>query len=285
MHTFVLSIVFSVLVSVFLKLARRQQIDVAQAIASGYIMAAALCFGLFRPSVGALLAQPLAGWGVLAALGVLLPAIFLVMAAAVHHAGIVLSDTAQRLSLVLPLGAAFLLFGERAGSKKIAGIGLALCALGFLLHRPSRADTQSASDRRALFALLGVWVGYGTIDILFKTMAKLGAEFTNTLFFTFLLAMLLLFGWLLTRPNTRWDPRSLASGMLLGALNFGNIYFYIRAHQLFPDQPTLVFAAMNIGVISLGALVGAGVFRERLTRLNLAGIMLAIGAIILLFPE
>ena len=70
-----------------------------------------------------------------------------------------------------------------------------------------------------------------------------------------------------------------------GGLNFGNIFFYIRAHQYFPDDPTLVFASMNIGVISLGALVGAGFFHERLSRVNMIGIGLAIGAIVLLFPK
>jgi hypothetical protein len=85
--------------------------------------------------------------------------------------------------------------------------------------------------------------------------------------------------------RTAWHGRSLASGILLGALNFGNIYFYIRAHQTFPDNPTLVFAAMNIGVISIGTLVGAGLFRERLSAVNVAGIALAIGAIVLLFPR
>jgi hypothetical protein len=94
-----------------------------------------------------------------------------------------------------------------------------------------------------------------------------------------------MFLWLLTAGRTAWDPRSLASGLLLGALNFGNIYFYIRAHQAFPHNPTLVFAAMNIGVISVGTLVGAGVFRERLRWIHVGGIALALGAIVLLFPR
>src|SRR5690606_28194267 len=111
--------------------------------------------------------------------------------------------------------------------------------------------------------LLGVWLGYGTIDILFKQLAKSGAAFSSSLLLSFILAAVLMFTWLGLRQTTIWSSRSLASGLLLGLLNFGNIYFYIRAHQTFPDNPTLVFSAMNIGVISVGTLVGAWVFRER----------------------
>jgi hypothetical protein len=38
------------------------------------------------------------------------------------------------------------------------------------------------------------------------------------------------------------------------AFNFGNILFYLKAHQAFADNPSTVFAAMNMGVIILGVL-------------------------------
>ena len=36
-------------------------------------------------------------------------------------------------------------------------------------------------------------------------------------------------------------------------------------------EPALVFASMNMGVIILGTLVGAGLFKEKLTRSNVLG--------------
>ncbi|MGB6009433.1 EamA/RhaT family transporter [Castellaniella sp.] len=307
MHTLILSITFSVMVSVFLKLARRCQVRIEQAIAMNYVTACVLCLWLLRPPLESLGRQTPAAWVLLGLLGVLLPTVFLIMAAAVRQAGIVLSDTAQRLSLVIPILAAFLVFHEALSGLKGLGILLALGALACLLRRPAsapaRADarTDMLSDgpapsddgphgatahkgRLAWLTLLGVWAGYGTIDILFKQMARAGAGFTSTLLLSFALAAVLMGLWLLIR-RTHWHARSLAAGILLGALNFSNIYFYIRAHQTYPANPTLVFAAMNIGVISIGTLVGAGLFRERLSRTNLAGIGLALAAIVLLFPR
>jgi len=287
MHTLILSITFSVMVSVFLKLARRCDVRIEQAIAMNYVTACILCLWLLRPPLETLGRQTPAGWAVLVLLGVLLPSVFLIMAAAVRQAGIVLSDTAQRLSLIIPILAAFAVFHESLSSLKALGIALALGALACLLRRPGAAPAQAdraPTGRAVWLPLLGVWAGYGAIDILFKQMARTGAGFTGTLLLSFVLAAVLLGLWLAMR-RTAWHGRSLASGILLGALNFGNIYFYIRAHQTFPDNPTLVFAAMNIGVISIGTLVGAGLFRERLSAVNAAGIGLAIGAIVLLFPR
>ncbi|WP_322996333.1 EamA/RhaT family transporter [Castellaniella sp.] len=288
MHTLILSISFSVLVSVFLKLARHYRLQIEQAIFMNYVMACALCLWLLRPPLETLGQQTPTGWTILILLGVLLPSVFLIMATAVRQAGIVLSDTAQRLSLIVPIAAAFLIFNESPSGQKIIGIMLALAALACLLRRPRvPADsTAPASYTGRLFwlSLLGVWAGYGIIDILFKQMARTGSGFTSTLLLSFMLAGTLMGLWLVLRRTT-WDIRSLASGALLGGLNFSNIYFYIRAHQTYPENPTLVFAAMNIGVISVGALVGAGLFRERLSRTNLGGIALALIAIVLLFPR
>lgn len=287
MLTLVLSIACSVAVSVFLKLARRHAIQVDQAIAVNYLTASALCLALLRPDLSTVAHNTATAWWILALLGVLLPLVFLIMAGAVRQAGIVLSDAAQRLSLVIPLLAAFLVFGEAASSVKIAGIAIALLALACLLARPraATAGTGAHAGTAGMALLLGVWLGYGAIDILFKQLAKSGAAFSSSLLLSFVLAAMLMFAWLGLRRATAWSPRSLASGLLLGLLNFGNIYFYIRAHQTFPDNPTLVFSAMNIGVISVGTLVGAWVFRERLGRLNVLGIALALLAIVLLLPR
>ncbi|HUH60641.1 MAG TPA: DMT family transporter [Candidimonas sp.] len=283
MYTLIISIICSVAVSVLLKIARAKNIQVEQAIAVNYVVAAALCMLVLRPSPASLL-SPSTPWWVLIALGILLPTIFLAMAGAVRHAGIVLSDTAQRLSLFIPLIAAFVLFGESVSGSKLAGIAVALVALACLLVRPRQAAGGSGETRIAALLLLAVWVGYGTIDILFKQMAKSGAAFSSSLLVAFALAGALIFLHLILK-RTAWTRRNIVAGIALGLLNFGNIYFYIRAHQVFPENPTLVFSAMNIGVISAGTLVGAGLFKERLSWINVLGIVLAVSAIVILVPR
>jgi drug/metabolite transporter (DMT)-like permease len=274
-----LSVVCSVLVSVLLKLARRFDIDVGQAIAWNYVVAGALTALLLQPSL-ATLREPGAPWLALAALGILLPTIFLALAASVRHAGIVRSDAAQRLSLLLSLLAAFVLFGERLTAFKVLGIALGLIALLCMVWRGAR-HTAERGTAGWLYPLL-VFAGFGAIDILFKRVAQAGVPLGDSLQVMFALALVVAFAlqlWRRARGQTRFRMRSAWAGVLLGLANFGNILFYLRGHRALPQHPSLVFASMNLGVVALGALVGLLLFRERLSRLNLAGVALALLAI------
>lgn len=280
MYFIALAICCSVLVSVLLKLARRHDIDVGQAIAWNYVATSALTAWVFHPSLDAL-TRPDAPWLGFIGLGLLLPLIFLALGASVRHAGIVRSDAAQRLSLVVSLLAAFLLFGEVANPARLGGIALGLIALACMVWR---GRTDAGGGRAAWLWPLIVFAGFAAIDILFKRVAQAGTPFAASLQAMFALALVVAFAIQLGRRftgRTRFALRHAFAGLLLGLANFGNIVFYVRAHQALADRPSLVFAAMNLGVVALGALVGTLVFREKLSRLNLAGVALAVAAIAL----
>lgn len=283
MLNLILAILCSVSVSVLLKVARQRNLTISQAIAFNYIVALSLCWFLLKPDFKGLEftdfilqseSAPL-----FVALGLLLPSVFIIMAKAVELAGIVRADATQRLSLFLPVLAAFLLFSEALNLSKTLGIILAFIALFCLLNKPKQDNNVKA---QGLFALLGVWFGYGIIDILFKQVAKSGGAFPTTLFISFALAGCVMFIYLLLK-RTQWNTMSVLSGLLLGVLNFFNILFYIKAHQSFSTNPTFVFAGMNIGVICLGTVAGALVFKEKISKVNGVGIILGIGSVISLF--
>lgn len=274
----VLAICASVLVSIFLKVARAKNIDIAQAILVNYITAILLCVVLLKPDLSGGLSILGSGTFIFVALGVLLPSVFIIMAKAVNMVGIAKSDVAQRLALFLPILASFTIFGESLTLQKGLGIVLAFLALIALTFKPDIKHTNHVSIKNTALILGGVWLGYGVIDILFKQMAKLGNAFPNTLLISFILAFVLLLIYLIIQ-KTRWHSKSLMSGILLGVLNFCNILFYIKAHQAYKNDPTLVFAGMNIGVICLGAVVGLLIFKEKISKINGMGILLGIGAV------
>lgn len=269
------SICASVAVSILLKLARARGIDIAQAVAVNYPVCICLTFFLLTPELSMQTLQN--GWWLFAALGILLPSVFIFMGRAVGHIGIVKADAAQRLSLFLPIIAAFTLFGDRMTGVKAAGIVLAFAALLCLIGRGGQSR-----DARAPLWIFGVWAGYGVIDILFKQMAKMGGAFPATLFIAFVIAAIVIFAWLMLR-KTRFNLPSVLGGLLLGVLNFTNIFTYVRAHQVMKDNPSLVFTGMNVGVITLASILGWTVFGEKVTRRNLTGVGLAVLSIATLF--
>ena len=283
MFNLIIAVLCSVAVSVLLKVARKRHIEIQQAIAFNYIVALSLSWFLLKPDFKGLeftdfIAQS-ENTPIFLALGILLPSVFIIMSKAVEFAGIVRSDAAQRLSLFLPILAAFLIFHETLSQSKVVGIVLAFVGLFCLLSKPNQ---QSAVAFRGVLALVGVWFGYGIIDILFKQVAKSGGAFPTTLFIAFSLAACIMFIYLLFK-RTQWNVASFVGGIILGVLNFFNILFYIKAHQSFGSNPTLVFAGMNIGVICLGTITGALIFKEKISKVNWLGIVFSLCAIFCLY--
>ena len=275
-----IAVLCSVAVSVLLKVLRQRDIDIRQTIVAGYPVAFLLTWFLLKPDVSGMSALG-GAWVIIIALGVLLPAVFIVLGRAIAAVGMVATDAAQRLSLIIPIVAAFLLFGEVLTGTRIFGLLLGFLALGALIYRPQQRQINKQAKYTPLW-LFGVWAGYGIIDILFKQVAKQGAAFPLTLFISFGLAGLLLFIYLLI-VRVRWQGNALATGLLLGALNVGNIYAYIRAHQVLSESPSIVFTGMNVGVIAVATLIGVGVFKEQLNRVNILGLLLAIFCVAVLF--
>ncbi|AFC84560.1 transporter [Frateuria aurantia] len=275
-----LSVLFSVAVSALLKLAPARHIDLRQAIGWNYLAAAGLSAWLLHPSLD-LLHQSGTPWLALAALGVLLPAVFWIEGLAVQRAGMIRVEVAQRFSLLLSLLAAFAWLHQPMTTKATIGVVLGLSAVGCMLGQGRRAERTPHSGS-AWLALLGTWLGFGLIDLLFKQVAAAGAPFTSSLLVSFLLAALLaaivlpLLAW---RGRLQFGWRHAGAGLLLGLCNYANIYFYVRAHIALPHNPALVFAGMNLGVIMLGSLVAAGMLGERLSLRHLAGLGLAAIAI------
>ena len=136
MHYLILSIVCSVAVSILLKISKKHGISINQAVAINYPVAAISAFILFKPNFIDNYNILLSEWKILLPLGILLPSIFIIMGECVNRAGIAKSDAAQRLSLFLPILAAFLIFGEIVSIGKILAVILAIISLAALVYKP-----------------------------------------------------------------------------------------------------------------------------------------------------
>ena len=273
-----LSVICSVTVSVLLKLAKRYQINIIQAITTNYIVAGACSFLLYQPDLTQI--DNSAPWWAFISLALLLPSVFLILGASVRQAGIVKTDIAQRLSLFISIVAAWLLFRETFNNYKIAGLILGFISIFFVLRKPQ----QQASEGNQSLAPLFVFLGFGVIDILFKQVA-LAKEvpYTTSLSLIFILSFIvavIISTVQIIIKKEKVRAMNILCGVVLGIFNFGNILFYMKAHKLLHKNPSTVFAAMNLGVIILGSLVGIIIFKEKLNRYNYAGIILAIIAVI-----
>ena len=253
----ILSILCSVTVGIIFKVGRKQNLNISQVVAWNYVMALILCYFFFSPNLTAINAT--APWQIYIPLGILLPTIFLFLAASIKHMGIVKTDAAQRLSLFIPIVAAWFLFGEEFSKIKLLAFLIALPALVLILSK--KTDNQNG---KWLYPAV-VLVGFGAIDILFS-----------------LVVILICVIYEATVKKVSFNSTNLYFGLLVGLFNFGNILFYLKAHQAFAKNPSTVFAAMNMGVIVLGSLVGVLIFKEKLNSKNYVGLAFALLAIVLI---
>jgi len=272
----VLSILCSVIVGVIFKITRKYKGNPTQIVTFNYAIALALCYFTFSPNLAEVDAS--APWNIYIAIGVLLPFVLLSLVASIKHMGIVKTDAAQRLSLFIPILAAWLIFKEEFNSYKVIGIIIGFMALLFILRK------QSSNTENKWFFPAAVLVGFGVIDILFKQVALYTSlPYPTSLFVVFCVALsvaIVISIYEIGIKKVKLEPKNILFGALVGIFNFGNILFYLKAHKAFAENPSTVFAGMNMGVIVLGSLVGLLFFKEKLSKINFIGIFLALISIV-----
>lgn len=271
----------SVVISILLKLCKAKGFDVLQMIVWNYASASVLCFLWFKPDLQhiSVIDTP---WWLIVVLGVLLPSIFLCLAKSLQYAGIIKTEIAQRLSVVLSLLAAFFIFQEQFKGSKILGIGLGISAvLSILFSHQAAAQGQPFSKQGLLYLAL-VWCGYALIDVLLKYTTGLGVQFAVALNLMFICAFILSLAYIGMTTKTAGSSQNILAGLGLGILNFANIALYVKAHMLLKDTPAIVFAGMNILVVILGAFSGLMLFKEKLKPATAFGLALGLVSVICL---
>ncbi|MCL6248322.1 DMT family transporter [Acinetobacter sp. ANC 4945] len=268
----------SVLVSVILKLCRDRDFNPAQMITWNYASASILCFLWFKPDLAHISINK-TPWVLIAALGVLLPTIFYCLARSLQTAGILKTELAQRLSVVLSLSAAYFIFSEYFNAIKLIGIALGVLAVLLILFSQRKG---SIDGKQGILFLLSVWAGYALIDVLLKFASGLGMQFAVTLNLVFICAFLLSSIYNIVQHGSLGQTKNILAGLGLGLLNFANIALYVKAHMLLKDTPAIVFAGMNILVVVLGVVAGLIIFKEKLRVATVFGLIAGIMSVVCL---
>lgn len=277
MHFIIISIICSVFVGVLLKMARKSALSFYQIIACNYAFALVALLISYKPVLQTHFSIHTAI--IILSLILLLPIIFVFQAKAISYSGIVKTDIAQRLSLFISVCFSFFIAKEHFNIYKNIGLVIAFIAIFLTFYRKQNMKVENQKS----YYLPLVLLGFGFIDILFKKVATIGElNFTEVLLLVFtgalLVASVVAFYQIKQHKETL-SIQNLYWGAAVGLLNFGNIYFYIKAHQTLSSNPSTVFIGMNMGVILLGSLIGIFYFKEKLTKLNYIGLLLSLVSI------
>lgn len=278
----VLAIVFSTGVFVAMRFFKRFDLDNHQALMWNYVFATVTGFLMCSrfDTVPELVGEAWFGLSLLTGFWFIFT--YLLMTASTQSSGVTVTSLSSKLSVVLPTLAGVLLFHETLGWQVAIGIILALVALFLVVGggKPSD-DTQRAGW---LLPIL-IFFGTGTGDILMKLNEQRNAsdDMSYMIAFIYLIAMLFgifLVAYDLIRGKSKWQNKSIVGGIALGVINFFSTYCIFHAMRCFDN--VMLFPIYNIGVVSLTALVGWLLFKEKLTWKNYLGLAVAIIAVVLI---
>jgi uncharacterized membrane protein len=276
----ILSVIQSTLIFVAFRLFDRYKVDNWQAITINYMVASVLSF-ILGDVAGNLAGVFRAGWVPYAVvLGFMFIGTFYFFALSCQKAGVAITSVTSKMSVIIPVLFGVILYGESLGVARVSGIMLALAAFYLVF----RKEKKPLPEMKWAFLPLMVFLGNGLVDSGMKYAQHhfIGDHPIPFLMFTFLTAMVIsLIVSIIRQVNgvpLKW--RSMAGGVILGALNFGSTYYILRA--LGTNESSVVFPVANSAIVGLSALIGFFGFREKLTAINWLGVVLSIAAIIII---
>lgn len=221
-------------------------------------------------------------------MGVLFILGFNIIGTSTRKAGVTVTAIANKMSLVVPISVAFVLYGDEVNVIKILGILLALASIALTTYTRSE-DRQQGQTNTILYALpLGVFLISGVVDSLVNYVQHnylKGISYSEFFIFLFMTAGtsgLVVLIYALIQKKVRYTGKTLLAGIALGVPNYGSLHFMMRALEHSGMESSVVFPILNIAVVTTAALAALILFKEKLTGNNIAGIAMSIVAILML---
>ena len=283
-----LAVVFNLLLLVIIKYFERFNIPAIQGIVVNYFAAGttALIFSGTTFSIHEIVHADFFSFSFI--LGALFISVFYAISVTAQQMGMAVASVANKMSVVIPVASAFILYGDTVTTLKIVAIALALISVYFATRTSKNESVENKKSKNILFPVF-VFFGSGIIDALvnFANKRLIHSESENALFSALLFFVAGFIGlfWLLYLTLIKKQPfyfKSVVGGILLGIPNFFSIYFILKELETGFLESSSLYPILNVLIVVFSALVGYILFAEKLNKINLAGIVLAILAILLI---
>ncbi|MBI9057289.1 MAG: hypothetical protein JEZ01_05915 [Labilibaculum sp.] len=283
-----LNLLFAILTSagifITFKYLEKYKVDILLAIIINYITAA-ICGYLLSDKAFVVQNIIHEDWfNISILIGALFIVVFFIIGRSTQKAGISVTTLASKMSFVLPLLFSILYYQEAVSTNKILGIVIAISAVLLSIYK-GKSDKL---NRQYIWLPVLLFFGAGTVDSLVKYaqqefLSNGGTEQFSTLLFAIagisgILTLLIKRESLLKLLQVK----VLIGGLVLGLVNFGSLYFLIASLNSSGFDSSVVFSIINIGIVACSVLIGLGIFKEKLNKVNLLGIVLAFIAIFIL---
>ena len=212
-------------------------------------------------------------------LGIFFIGLFNLMGYTAQKVGLTAVSVANKLSLVIPVVAAFIFFNEQITILKITAIALAIIAVVMVTYQKN--DTQHRISIWHFILPIILFIGSGFNDSVVNYVQKkmLPAE-ESGLFVIWIFQIAAIIGSILLivlflLKKKIWQWRNILAGICLGVPNYFSMFYLIKALSNSGWQSSIVFPINNVSIVICSAITGIIFFKEKISTLQLTGILIA----------
>ena len=192
--------------------------------------------------------------------------------------GAAITSSMIQLAVLIPIGVSVFFYGETISSTQLIGIILALSSLPLLAVKPME---KLELDREVIPMILVAITVVGFSQLSSKILVQSGLEAQNNYFFLAVFSSAaLLVSPLAWRNRSGIKRRDGLFGLGVGMFNVAANRFLLLALTTLPGA--IVFPVSSAGSLLLVSISAIILFKEKVSQVNLAGILLTLAAVVLI---
>lgn len=201
-----------------------------------------------------------------------------------QKAGIAIATIANKMSVIIPILFSILYFAEETSILKTVGIILAIVSVVLAVLKKNKSEEQKKFSLLPLLMFLVI----GVIDSAVKlAQHSYVSDEDVSLFTSFSFGLAGIIGVIILSFNPKeWksfgNPWVWVFGILIGLANFGSMYFLILSLNHSGFDSSIVYGLNNMGIIMASIAIAILFFREKLSRVNIIGVVLALVSVAIL---
>ncbi|RLD45243.1 MAG: EamA/RhaT family transporter [Bacteroidetes bacterium] len=284
----IVSILFFVSIFLTFRIFDYYKINNPQAIIINYAIASLVSYFFYKGDIPLSTVSTLDWFPYSAVLGVLFMLSFLLFAISTQKAGIAITSVASKMSVLIPvfLGA-YLYEYETLNTVKIVGLILSIVSF-YLIFKKEKTEEF---DIRKIILPFFIFLFSGANDSLLKYIREMFFKsseinldheilFMGILFSFSFISGLIILGTITIAKKEKFEFKTIIAGTILGVINFFSVLTMFKAMGHF--ESSFFFPVFNVSIVGLSTLIGIILFKEKLSKTNKIGTVLALITILLL---
>jgi drug/metabolite transporter (DMT)-like permease len=212
--------------------------------------------------------------------GLLFIGLFNIIGLVTQKMGVSVSSVANKLSMIIAVVVFIIFFKDAYNWIKLLGVVVAVAAVILTSYKNTTSNKIAPIWYVATIVL---FIGSGLLDTLFKWVSdrflySSEAALNQYLITAFSTAAvvgvsILCFQYFVLRKTFTW--KALLAGAAIGIPNYFSIYFLGKVYDANLMESSAIIPVVNMSIVLFSTVVSFLIFKERLTRLNWLGILMA----------